>query len=157
MNREKFRTMLKQEDGRIRLPKWEVTNTIERKENTQSRYLKSIPPKYRIKFPDECPAFLLLDANGFAFDGDVTAQVGEIVEGTFNDQGNDQGGRGLMLGFARPEGSRVYFFEMSAELGWWRGAWHYTGHVIPLTQAARDMLAVAGFSETTNTFAFKLK
>lgn len=86
-------------------------------------------------FPEECPAFMLLDAWGFAFD--ASAKAGEIVEGTFNDQGTS-----LMLGFARPEGPRLYFGQVDPAMDQFRCAWHYTGRLLPLTKAAREMLAV---------------
>jgi hypothetical protein len=97
---------------------------------------KSLP-----RFPAECPAFLVLDKRGFF--GPAVADGGEIAEGTFNDQGN-----GLMLGFVRGEhwwgqGShRTPFFlgEADPDQGW-QCAWHYTGRLVPLTRAAREMLA----------------
>lgn len=97
------------------------------------------------RFPPECPAFELLDDCMSPMCGPAM-RAGEIVEGTFNDQGNF-----LVLGFARPE-TWIYgtpYFGASAagetdDVDRWQGAWHYTGRLRPLTRAASEMLAIAG-------------
>lgn len=97
----------------------------------------------RPRFPADCPAFMLLDRAGFYLSA---VRPGEIVEGTFNDQGTK-----IMLGFARGEhwqhGTPYFAASASGEshrVDKWQGAWHYTGRLLPLTRAAREMLAVVG-------------
>ena len=111
--------------------------------NKQTRATRQI--KAPIDFPDECPAFLLIDS-GFIMQSN---ESGEIVEGTFNDQGSM-----LVLGFARVEKwwgtdqrRTPYFSAPAGPQGteppakWW-GAWHFTGRLRPLTPAAREMYAL---------------
>ena len=107
------------------------------------------------RFPPECPAFEILDIDdAAAIAGAPVFRPGEVVEGTFNDQGDT-----IMLGFARPEAwwgcagghHRTPYFTafadgLSPSRTRWQSAWHYTGRLRPLTRAASEMLTIAGVS-----------